>query len=147
MPRSLRHVSVTVTDGATGKTDAGGANCALPAPTAMPAAGPATPTAEIAIAVKFDPFTFALKTLVPAAVPSVHDPSVATPFAFVVAFAPVMLPPPYPIANVTLAPPIGFPRASCTSTLGGTASVPPRCRLWIRRSLRERPVRRLLRSP
>ena len=48
--------------------------------------------------------TLACKVFAPAIVPSVHDVTVATPFASVVALPPATLPPPPVTVNVTLTP-------------------------------------------
>lgn len=51
----------------------------------------------------------AVKTLLPAAAPRVHEPTVAIPDASVTTEAPETDPPPLVVANVTATPPIGDP--------------------------------------
>src|SRR5205807_550135 len=62
----------------------------------------------------------AVRVLVPAVVPSFHEPTVATPLAFVVADPLVSEPPPVATANVTAAPATGLPYWSTTSAAGAT---------------------------
>lgn len=70
------------------------------------------------------PVAVAESVFVPTA-PSVHEPTVAMPDAFVVCDAPLTLPPPDPTANVTLTPGDGWPVVVVTSTEGGTATLVP----------------------
>ena len=51
----------------------------------------------------------AVSVFAPEVVPSVHEPTVATPLALVVAFRPLAEPPPVPRANVTAMPETGLP--------------------------------------
>src|ERR1019366_5616844 len=71
------------------------------------------------------PAMLAVSRLRPGALPSVHEPTWATPFAFVVAAAPATLPPPSATANVTPTPGTGLPKLSSTCTLGGGATAWP----------------------
>ena len=117
--------SVTFTDGATATFCPAIADCpsplaivTLPAPAAVP----------VAVNVTGDPTRpedVAVNELEPGVAPNVHDPTCAMPWAFVVAFAPVIDPPPDATANVTLVPLTGFPLASSTFTDGGTATAVP----------------------
>src|SRR5690606_11205429 len=61
---------------------------------------------------------------VPAVVPMVQLPTVATPCALVVGVSPETEPP-FTAANVTLMPGTGFPLASVTRTAGAGDTVPP----------------------
>src|SRR5688572_3099987 len=61
----------------------------------------------------------------PAADPSVQLPRVATPAAFVVAAAPVIVPPPLATAKVIANPEIGFPNASVTLTASAAGTAAP----------------------
>ena len=67
----------------------------------------------------------AVSVLTPAVAPNVHEPTVAMPAAFVVAFTPVALPPPLATANTTAAPATGLLLAFNTSTLGAIATFVP----------------------
>ena len=67
----------------------------------------------------------AARVLVPTIVPSVQLPTVATPLLLVIAVPPVIVPPPALTENVTVTPTTGFPLASRTITLGGTATAAP----------------------
>ena len=58
----------------------------------------------------------------PAAVPTFHDPTAATPAASVVALVPVAAPPPEPTANVTLTPGMPLPNWSVALTDGAVAT-------------------------
>src|SRR5947209_3054878 len=60
----------------------------------------------------------ALSVFAPAAVPSFHEPTMATPPAFVVALVPAAEPPPEPTAKVTPTPATGLPYWSVTETDG-----------------------------
>src|SRR5690606_8418069 len=61
---------------------------------------------------------------VPAVVPMVQLPTVATPCALVVGVSPEAEPP-FTVANMTLTPDTGFPLASVTRTAGAGETVPP----------------------
>ena len=67
----------------------------------------------------------ALRTFAPADGPSVHDPTVAMPAAFVTAVAPVTDPPPDVTEKVTDTPDVGLPFASLMMTDGGTGTALP----------------------
>lgn len=117
--------SVTFTDGAV--VTAAPAIAVCPSPATMLIA-PAAPAVPVALNVTGDPANepdVAVSVLAPALEPSVHDPTLATPEAFVVAFAPVMLPPPVATANVTDIPETPLPLASATLTDGGSATALP----------------------
>ena len=87
----------------------------------MFAAAPAVP---VAVKLVLSAPAVAVSVFAPAAVESVHEPTVATPFASVVAGLPVTLPSPE-AANVTLTPATGFPNASVTVTDGAVPTVVP----------------------
>src|SRR5581483_7273086 len=72
----------------------------------------------------------AVRVFWPAPVPSVHEPTVAMPFAPVVALVPVAEPPPEATANVTATPATGLPYASVTSTDGFVATLVFTVALW-----------------
>ena len=67
----------------------------------------------------------AVIVLAPTSAPSVQDPTVAMPLAFVTCVAPVMVPPPEATAKLTVTPATGMLFTSRTITLGGTASAVP----------------------
>ena len=67
----------------------------------------------------------AVSAFAPAVLPRVHDPTVATPDAFVVVLGSVTFPPPPVTAKTTAAPATGLFAASVTSTLGGTLTAVP----------------------
>jgi hypothetical protein len=67
----------------------------------------------------------AVRTLAPAAVPSVHEPTVAMPDASVTTVDPETDPPPLTTVNVTVSPPIGDPYWSFTITDGGGVTAAP----------------------
>src|SRR5689334_13685045 len=95
-------------------------------------AGPGVP---VAVNVTGLPLTFwaptvAVSVLAPAASPSVQLPTMATPFAPVVADPPVTEPPPDAIANVTPTPATGVPPASRTMTAGGVGTAVPTVTDW-----------------
>lgn len=88
----------------------------------------AAPGVPVAVKVTGDPDSdpdVAVTVFEPAVVPSVHVPAVAMPLLFVVAFAPVMDPPPDATANVTVTPLTGLPAASVTRTAGDTLTADP----------------------
>jgi len=66
----------------------------------------------------------AVSVFAPTVVESVHDPTVATPLASVVAGLPVTLPSPEE-AKLTLTPDTGFPYASVTVTDGAVPTTVP----------------------
>jgi hypothetical protein len=90
------------------------------------AAAPATDVAvnETALSVP----EVALRTFAPVVGPSVHEPTVAMPLAFVVAVGPETDPPPLTTVNVTSSPATGEPFWSVTTTDGdgetGAPAVP-----------------------
>src|SRR5438128_319714 len=95
------------------------------------AGAPATP---VAVKVTGEPGTLtaaAVIVLRPAVVPRIHEPTVAIPWALVVAVAPVIDPPPIASANVTAMPAIGFASASLMVTDGGTGTAVPTVALWL----------------
>ena len=67
----------------------------------------------------------AVIVLAPTSAPSVQDPTVAMPLAFVTCVAPVIVPPPEATAKLTVTPATGMLFTSRTITLGGTASAVP----------------------
>ena len=67
----------------------------------------------------------ALRTFAPVTGPSVHEPTVAIPEAFVVAVSPETVPPPLTTAKVTVTPLIGDPLWSFTMTEGGGVTAAP----------------------
>src|SRR4051812_394836 len=76
-----------------------------------------------AVAVKVTPLpdtpvAVAVRVYCPEVFGSVQPPTVAIPDAFVVAVAPVRLPAPLGMANVTGTPETGLPLASLTTTAG-----------------------------
>ena len=79
----------------------------------------------VAVKVVLSSPAVAVRVLAPAAPPSVHEPTVAMPAAFVVVFTPVAVPPPPATAKVTAASTTGLPPAFFTSTLGAIATVVP----------------------
>ena len=83
----------------------------------------AAPAVAVAEKVKGLPvsagWVVAVSVLAPAVLPSVHEPTVAIPDAFVVALAPVIDPPPLATANVTATPAFALPLASVTSATTG----------------------------
>src|SRR4051812_34833594 len=86
-------------------------------------AGPGTVVSEMTVLVR--PGAVAVTEFAPTAVPSVHEPSVATPFAAVEALEPVIVPPPAVMLKVTATPATAFPFASRAVTLGtGMTDVP-----------------------
>ena len=95
------------------------------------AGAPATP---VAVNVSGDPGTFtaaAVSVLTPAVVPSTHAPTVAIPFASVVAVGPARDPPPVASAKVTVMPAIGFASASLIVTDGAGKTGVPTATLWL----------------
>jgi hypothetical protein len=97
----------------------------LPALTAIDAGGPTTPVAVNVTGLPVKVPLVAVSEFGPGVLPSVQLPTVAIPLPFVVALAPVTLPPPDATANVTLTPLTGLPPASFTITLGGVATAEP----------------------
>ena len=67
----------------------------------------------------------AFNTFAPTTGPSVHDPTVATPAAFVTAADPVTEPPPDATEKLTVTFCVGLPLASFTRTDGGIATALP----------------------
>jgi hypothetical protein len=121
----LLFTSVTFTDGAVVTAAPTIAVCPLPATILI---APAEPAVPVALNVTGDPVNdpdVAVSVFAPAADPSVHDPTVAIPDAFVVAFAPVTLPPPVATAKVTDTPATPLPLASVTLTDGTIATADP----------------------
>jgi len=84
----------------------------------------AAPTVPVAENVVLSAPTLAVSVFAPAAVDSVHEPTVATPLASVVAGLPVTLPSPE-AAKLTLTPDTGFPYASVTVTAGAVPTAVP----------------------
>lgn len=68
------------------------------------------------------PVAPACSVLGPAALPRVHEPTVAIPVAPVVEVAPVIEPPPPVTLQVTVAPATPLPSASTTCTAGSCAT-------------------------
>jgi hypothetical protein len=66
----------------------------------------------------------------PAAGPSRHSPTVATPFASVTGTLPSTAPPPAVTVNVTGMPPSGLPSSSRTTTAGSTGTASPAVASW-----------------
>ena len=87
------------------------------------AAGPATPVAVNVTGGMSA--TVAVREFVPATVPNVQPPTVATPDAFVSGVAPVSVPPPATTANTTVTPDTGSPVLVSTTTLGNTGAGAP----------------------
>jgi len=115
------YASVTVTAGAVPTAAPTVAVCPSPALTTMFAGAPTVPVAENdALSAP----ALAVSVFAPTVVDSVHDPTVATPLASVVAGLPVTLPSPE-AAKLTLTPDTGFPYASVTVTAGATATAVP----------------------
>ena len=77
------------------------------------------------------PATVADSVLPPTEGPMIHEPTPATPAAFVVAVAPVILPAPPVIAKVTVTPETGLPAESRTVTDGATVTAVPTVALWL----------------
>jgi hypothetical protein len=71
------------------------------------------------------PVDVAASVFAPTDDPSVHEPTVATPSAFVVAAPPWTVPPPAVGAKVTLTPPTGMFSGSVTITDGAVATAFP----------------------
>ena len=117
MPYLSAYLAVTV-------TTLPAAGVVWSAVTAHVAAGPATPVALNDTRPPM-PATVAVRTFSPAVVPSVQLPTAATPDASVTALSPVTEPPPAATAKTTVAPEMGIPPASVTSTLGGVATAVP----------------------
>ena len=67
----------------------------------------------------------AVSVLLPGDDPSVHDPTAAIPWAFVVAEPPSTVPPPPVTAKVTANPGTGIPSGSVTITEGAVATAFP----------------------
>jgi hypothetical protein len=67
----------------------------------------------------------AVRTFAPVTGPSVHEPTVAMPEAFVTAVPLVTDPPPDATAKVTDTPDVGLPLASFTITDGGIGTALP----------------------
>jgi hypothetical protein len=86
---------------------------------------PVMPVAVKVIGLPVRPALEALRVLAPAVGPRVQLPTVAMPFALVVAAPPVTEPPPLATANATATPLLTFPNASETVTLGATATAVP----------------------
>jgi len=113
---------VTFTDGAVATFVLTVALWPVPPLTAMVVAA-----AEVPVALKVTGLParlpeVAVSVFAPAAVPSVHEPTVATPLALVVALPPVREPTPEPIAKVTETPTTGLPKLSVTSADGAVAT-------------------------
>jgi hypothetical protein len=88
----------------------------------------ATPVVPVALNVTGEPLSdpeVALSEFAPELGPSVHEPTVAMPKEFVVAFSPAIEPPPETTANVTDAPDTAFPLASEILTEGAWATAVP----------------------
>ena len=84
----------------------------------------AAPTVPVAVNVVLSAPALAVSVFAPATVPSVHEPTVATPLASVVAGLPVTLPSPE-AANVTLTPATGLPYWSVIVTDGAVVTAEP----------------------
>jgi hypothetical protein len=85
----------------------------------------ASPVAVKVIGDPSSPAAEAVSVFVPAVDPSVQLPTVATPDAFVVWFAPVIEPPPDATAKVTGVPATGFALPSVTLTDGAGLTTAP----------------------
>ena len=85
----------------------------------------AVPTVLVAENVTLSAPADAVRVFGPTVAPSVHEPTVATPNALVVAFKPVALPPPLATAKTTATPATGLAPASRTVTLGAMATAVP----------------------
>src|SRR5262245_51214180 len=85
-------------------------------------AAPATPVALNSSSASPE---VAFNLFAPAVVPSVHEPTVATPFEPEVGVAPVIAPPPESTEKVTDTPPTTFPHSSTVFTLGLTETPAP----------------------
>jgi hypothetical protein len=118
-----------MTDGGTGTALPAGALWLSPAFFASEAAAPA-PDVAVKVTTLSDP-EVALRVFVPATGPSVHEPTVAMPAAFVDAVTPVTDPPPDTTAKVTDTPDVGLPLTSLTITDGGIATALPATALWL----------------
>ena len=120
----LPDASRTITLGATA-TSAPAVPVVLPPLSAICVAALVKPVAAM---VSGDPPSVplvAVSVFAPTNGPRVHDPSTATPCAFVACVSPVADPPPEATAKVTVTPGTGLLNASRATTLGATASVCP----------------------
>jgi len=91
------------------------------------------PTVPVAVKVSGEPVRdplVAVSVFVPAVVPRIQLPTVATPLESVVAVAPVIVPPPDATANVTLTPLTGASVESVTITLGSMVTAVPAVTDW-----------------
>ena len=95
----------------------------------------AVPAEPVAVKVTGEPESepeVAVRVLLPAVVPKVHAGEVAIPEAFVVTVpADASDPPPLATAKVTLAPEIGLPETSATSTDGAVVTAVPTVADWL----------------
>ena len=98
---------------------------------AIVAAAPAVPVAVNVTGLPDNVPDEAVSVFCPAVGLSVQLPTVATPLAFVVWLAPVIVPFPGVTANVTATPATGFPFASFTSTDGGELTAVPAGADWL----------------
>src|ERR1017187_280468 len=102
-----------------------------PAPIVVSAIRVANPGTPVALTNMGDnPLTLTRRMLRPWVGPRVQPPRVATPFAFVVAVPPVMVPPPESTVKVTVAPATGLPAAFLTMTAGVTGTAAPGAACW-----------------
>jgi hypothetical protein len=106
---ALPKLSVTFTEGAVETLVFTVALWPLPVLTAIELAAPAVPVAVNVTGDPASPDAVAVKLLAPVVVPSVHEPTVAIPPAFVVAPPPATEPPPEATAKVTDVPDTGLP--------------------------------------
>jgi hypothetical protein len=118
-----------MTDGGTATAPPTTAVWLSPAFFVIDAAAPAT---EIAVkeTAGSDP-ELTLRTFVPVTGPRVQPPTVAIPEAFVVAVAPVTVPPPLATVKVTATSGFGFPFTSLMITDGATATALPAAAVWL----------------
>jgi hypothetical protein len=123
--------SFTITDGGVATAVFTVAVWPLPAFTAMLPAFPAVPVAVNVTGLPVSVPEVAVRVFVPAALPSVQPPTVATPLALVVWLPPPMLPPPDATANVTATPAIGLLFASVTMTAGAIGTGVPAVAVWL----------------
>src|SRR5688572_26659702 len=97
----------------------------------MVLADPVVPVAVNVAGLPARPLDVAVRVLVPALGPSVHDVTAAIPFASVVtAVVGSTVPPPEATSNMTETPATGLPNWSVTRTEGGIATAVPTGALW-----------------
>src|SRR5258708_22945170 len=110
--------SVTSTDGAVATAVFTVTLWPSPSEIAIEPALPATAVALNVIGLFVSPAELPVSVFAPAPLPSVQEPTVATPFTPLVAFAPLTEPPPEPIAKMTEIPATGLPYWSAIRTDG-----------------------------